>query len=326
MSEPVVAVVITAFESAATIGAAIDSVLAQRILPQRVIVVDNSPGDDGAAIARCTLSARALPFEILRIPNQGPGNARNAGWRAAAAEWIQFLDADDVLAPDKLALQLPIAARAADGVAFLHGPWQRQKLIAGQWAAVDTVLFNPGAGDLLADLLRADGFIPAAAGLLRSEWLERVGGFDEEHWVLEDIDLQLRLALAGATFEAAPHSEPLFYYRVRQGSLSRGSRIAFARALVWNAETVQKTLGRALPRNIVQSLADLYWRAAYALADNFVEFADLMTRIDQLEPPRSPVDRSAWRTMLRYIGTRGTSYVVKNYRALRRLLPATAER
>ena len=320
MSDPTVGVVIAAHNSALTIEAAIDSVLAQTRPPDDIIVVDTSPRDDTENVARKALKKSATQWQFLRVRNAGPGGARNRGWRATDTDWIQFLDADDVISPAKLAVQLAGAAEAERDVAFVHGPWQRQRLVAGEWVPDPVVHFATHTGELLVDLLRADFFIPAAAGLMRTTWLESIGGFDERHWLLEDIDLYIRLASAGAQFEALPHAHPLFSYRVRDDSLSRSSHTAFARAIARNAELVEREFGSRspMPPEVRQRVAEMYWRAAYGLADQRDEFADLIARINRLRPAHNPVDHRNIRVLLRIVGPRATSRIIGTYRWARR--------
>lgn len=321
MNASTVGVVITAYDSAATIKAAITSVLAQTRCPERIIVVDNSPDDAGARIANVTLKGASVSWEVMRIGNAGPGNARNHGWRAARTDWIQFLDADDVLSPAKLAVQLPVAATVAAEVALVHGPWQRIRLIDGEWMPDPAVHFAAGTEDLLVDLLHPTDFIPAAAGLMRTSWLEAVGGFDENLWLLEDIDLYLRLAGADARFSALPHAHPLFFYRVGAQSLSQSSRGDFPRAMVRNAERVERQHeGTTMRPEVTQRLADMYWRAAYGLAEQPDEFVDLIRRVERLAPACYPIAHPVWRAMVRTIGPRATSHAVRAYRRTRRRL------
>jgi glycosyltransferase involved in cell wall biosynthesis len=320
MSTPTIGLVVAAHNSAQTIAAAIASVLAQTRLPDHIVVVDTSPRDDGADIARATLEKSPTQWQVVRVKNTGPGGARNRGWRAANTDWIQFLDADDVISPAKLAVQMAGAVEAERDVAFVHGPWQRQRLSAGMWVPDPVVHFAAESSDLLVNLLRADYFIPAAAGLMRTWWLDSIGGFDDRHWLLEDIDLYIRLASAGAQFEALPHPHPLFFYRVRDDSLSRSSHAAFARAIARNADLVEREFGsgRAMPAEVAQRVAEMYWQAAYGLADNGEEFTDLVARIARLHPARNPVDKRNVRMLLRIVGPRATSRIIRTYRWARR--------
>jgi teichuronic acid biosynthesis glycosyltransferase TuaG len=97
-----VSVVIPCYRAAATLGRAVDSVLAQTQAPAEVIVVDDASDDATPQVIA------ALPSSLKKIllpENRGAGSARNAGWQAATQEFIAFLDADDAWHPKKLELQ-----------------------------------------------------------------------------------------------------------------------------------------------------------------------------------------------------------------------------
>lgn len=92
-----VSVVIAAYEAEEYIGDAIASALAQEPPPSEVIVVD-----DGSADATARRAAEAGADVIRLDTNAGQGPALNAGFAAAAQEWIAFLDADDEWRPGHL--------------------------------------------------------------------------------------------------------------------------------------------------------------------------------------------------------------------------------
>jgi len=112
---PLVSVVVPAFDAAAWIDATLASVVAQTY-PRNaleVIVVDDGSTDATGDVAARRLHAGGGQHQVIRreIPG-GPGAARNDGWRRATGEWVQFLDADDLIAPEKIAVQIRDAADA----------------------------------------------------------------------------------------------------------------------------------------------------------------------------------------------------------------------
>lgn len=110
-------VVIPVFNGRETIVAAITSVLSgQGTCVHRIIVVDDGSQDDTAEQVR---SLDSSMIELIRTPNQGVARARNLGVETASAEWVAFLDADDVWMPGKLEAQLRSANE--QGVGFVCG-------------------------------------------------------------------------------------------------------------------------------------------------------------------------------------------------------------
>jgi len=116
-----VTVVIPTFNSAATIKRALDSVLAQTVLPGRVIVVDNASTDATAEIVENVPVDNRCEVKLVRQPrNGGPGAARNAGWNLVRTQFVAFLDSDDSWHPKKLEQQLDVAGRHPNDCFFGH--------------------------------------------------------------------------------------------------------------------------------------------------------------------------------------------------------------
>lgn len=102
-------VVIPVFNGVETIGDALTSVLNQQgDWVHRIIVIDDGSSDNTAKLVQDIGSPL---IEIVSTPNQGVAKARNLGIEISAAEWIAFLDADDVWMPSKLEDQLQMAKK-----------------------------------------------------------------------------------------------------------------------------------------------------------------------------------------------------------------------
>lgn len=100
-----VSVVIPAFNAEATIDETLCSVRSQSHERLEIIVVDDGSTDDTVAVAE-RHADRDPRITIIRQDNAGVAAARNAGWQAARAEFIAFIDADDLWAPGKIERQL----------------------------------------------------------------------------------------------------------------------------------------------------------------------------------------------------------------------------
>ena len=107
-------VVIPAYNAAAFIGNAIESVLAQTCKPLEVIVVDDGSSDNTPAI----VESYGDPVRLIRQTNSGPGAARNHGVRLATGDFIGLLDADDTWLPDKIERQAELIE--SERVALVH--------------------------------------------------------------------------------------------------------------------------------------------------------------------------------------------------------------
>lgn len=107
MKEPAVSVIMPCFNSEDTVIEAMRSVLRQRANDWELLVIDDGSSD------ATTEQVNSLSDQRIRLielgANRGVAYARNIGISEARGSWIQFLDADDVIAADKLDSQLSVA-------------------------------------------------------------------------------------------------------------------------------------------------------------------------------------------------------------------------
>ena len=209
-----VSVVIPAFNSEKWIKSTLDSVLAQSYPRLEIIVVDDGSADRTAVLAEQALNGFPGSWRVVRQENKGVSAARNRGWHAAHGSWIQFLDSDDLLAPDKINLQMAVAQNSPQQIAVVYSRWQRVAEKEGQLLPVEEVRTPQVDGKPPASLLITKNVILPGAYLMRREWLETAQGFDEQMHVYEDDDLLVRIAAAGGGFRFVPSSEPVLLYRM----------------------------------------------------------------------------------------------------------------
>jgi glycosyltransferase involved in cell wall biosynthesis len=106
MIEGLVSTIIPVFNRGAMLREAVDSVLAQAWRPIEIIIVDDGSNDDTPAVMEQLCAQHPEIIRLHRQENAGPGTARQSGLRLARGQFIQFLDSDDLLLPDKFALQV----------------------------------------------------------------------------------------------------------------------------------------------------------------------------------------------------------------------------
>ncbi len=197
--KPTVSVVIPAYNAAAYLGEALDSVLAQTYPPLEVIVVDDGSEDNTPQV----VATYAGKFTYMRKQRGGPASARNAGIRAASGEWIAFQDADDIWMPSLLEKLVKDSAKTGADLVFCDtltmidgrvvGPTRFEHngvLKHPDALAPDGFLQNP-----FELLLELGCYVPACAVLIKRDALLQIGLFDESFYTNEDLDLWLRLSL-----------------------------------------------------------------------------------------------------------------------------------
>ncbi|MBW4575267.1 MAG: glycosyltransferase [Aphanothece sp. CMT-3BRIN-NPC111] len=117
---PTVSIITPLYNKVGYIIDTIRSVLSQSYSDWEMLIVDNGSTDGSWKKAQQIQDDR---IRLLQSPNQGPGAARNYGLIQARGEWIQFLDADDLLEPDHLENQLATAQQNPDAE-IIAGWWQ----------------------------------------------------------------------------------------------------------------------------------------------------------------------------------------------------------
>ncbi len=206
----VVSVVIPVRDLRTYLPEAIESVLAQTVPAEtvEVIVVDDGSTDGSGEVAE-----RYAPrVRVLRQPSRGLPAARNAGIDAASAPYLQFLDADDRLLPEKLEASLAVFA-ADPGVGLVYSGC---RFIDERGAPLPQEGWSREEGDVLSRLVLGNLINPHMA-LVRRDHVVRAGGFDEGLTSLEDWDLWLRLARQGVRWRCVDRA--LVEYRVRAGAM-----------------------------------------------------------------------------------------------------------
>lgn len=208
MESPGFAVVIPAYEAAATIGAALESLRAQTLAPAEVIVCDDGSSDD--------LEGALAPFEgfvrLLRGEHRGVAAARNQLLRAATAEFVVPLDADDVYAPERLQRMAELAVeRPQLDILGTDATFVSAGRPVGRFGEK-----TPFAAERQAEAILDRCFLICPA-MRRSRLLE-IGGYDESLKTAEDWDVCIRLILGGSG--AGMVEAPLLEYRLGPESLT----------------------------------------------------------------------------------------------------------
>ncbi len=215
---PLVSVVIPAYNSCACIGRALRSVLAQDYAAREIIVVDDGSEDRTAEAVRAFGSA----VRLVRREHAGAAAARNAGIAASTGEHIAFLDADDEW----------LAGRLSSGVDPMiddHGAGMTYCLSIGQRPDGTRVRLNEEYERHRAfpRILWPSPFQFTPATTCRRAVLEQAGGFDESLAAWEDQDLWIRMA-EHADVREVP--ERLVVIHLRSGSLSDTTALETKRA------------------------------------------------------------------------------------------------
>ena len=118
--KPLVSILIPAHNAEGWIACTLESAIAQTWPRKEIIVVDDGSSDGTAEVARRFASKEVA---VVSIRNQGAAAARNHALRLSQGDYIQWLDADDLLAPDKIERQLAVLRNTHSKRILLSSPW-----------------------------------------------------------------------------------------------------------------------------------------------------------------------------------------------------------
>lgn len=222
-SNSLVSVLIPLYNKAEWVESTIQSVLDQTHTNLEVLVIDDGSTDGSADVVSRLDDDRIV---LIRRENRGANVTRNELLELANGTYVQHLDADDMLLPQKLELQLAGLEAGAD------------VSLCPVWVDVAGGETKPKNSELgSAETVIRHG-IPTFAPLHRLADLKEVGGWTEGLRASQEYDLHLRLLLGG--FWQRPHQidKPLGIVRVVESSTSgQDHRVYLAKAEVLRTAT-----------------------------------------------------------------------------------------
>jgi glycosyltransferase involved in cell wall biosynthesis len=137
---PCVSILIPAYNAERWLGDTVQSALNQTWPDKEIIIVDDGSRDRTLAVAR---KFETAGVKVVTHSNQGPARTRNHAFSLCQGDYIQWLDADDLLAPDKIELQMRALAEGGD----------RRTLLSSEWAIF---LFRPETAEFIQTELWSD--------------------------------------------------------------------------------------------------------------------------------------------------------------------------
>ncbi|MET0244931.1 MAG: glycosyltransferase family A protein, partial [Flavitalea sp.] len=199
------------YNSAATIEETVESCVNQQYANVEVIIVDDSSKDDSFAVAE-KLAEEYTNVKVYRQPNSGACRARNLAFEHSSGEYIQYLDADDILSLDKISAQMELAlANERNDMFFCR--WQR--FTGSTSAAVPNNLFiyknYPVASNWLVDSWFGRGALQTACWLLSRDLVIAAGEWNETLLKNQDGEFFSRAILKADKMFYEPKG--IVYYR-----------------------------------------------------------------------------------------------------------------
>lgn len=232
-----VTVVVSCYNHQAYIEQCLESVAAQTVQAQQVIVIDDASSDESADVIRRWIARSGLDYTFIHhSQNRGVCATLNEALALAVGEYFVHVSGDDWEEPDRLETQERAFKKASSDVAFIIGDI-REVDVAGATIVDHDFglrlgdLLDEGSGAELLPRLLNENVIPAPGVIIRTDVVREVGGYDET-LAFEDYDLWLRLA---STHSLGYAPGVVANYRVITSSLTRNTA---RRAAVLTSEAI----------------------------------------------------------------------------------------
>ncbi|UBF28983.1 glycosyltransferase family 2 protein [Kovacikia minuta CCNUW1] len=273
---PLVSILIPAYNAEQWLAETLESALAQTWQNREIIVVDDGSSDHTLAIAR---TFAAPQVKVINQSNRGASAARNCALHHAQGDFIQYLDADDLLAPNKIELQVQQLqdgnlgwVAAGEWARFYHHPAEATFTPQPPWADLPPV-------DWLMCVWEGHWMMHPAAWLIPRTIAHQAGLWDERLSLNDDGEYFCRVVLAsqGIKFCWGARS----YYRSGNSSSLSGSksRSAWESALLTLELQTQHLLTKEDSPRTRRICATVFQRLIYEL---YPDFPDLQHRAEAL--------------------------------------------
>jgi glycosyltransferase involved in cell wall biosynthesis len=228
MKQPLVSVVVAAFNYGKYIAETLQSVENQTYINWECIVVDDGSTDNTREVVEA-FTSRDKRFQYHYQANKGLPATRNAAIKLAKGEFFQWLDADDLLQKDKLKLKIEVFEKEPGiemvygGLRYFYDEKPSELIFSPHFNRPWTLTKSGNTLDILP-LLVVSCIIMPSMPLLRRSVLEKAGNFDESYRYVEDWNFWLRCFVNGLNIKYLEAPETYILMRLHQSSMTK-SRI-----------------------------------------------------------------------------------------------------
>lgn len=219
MNLPLVSIIIPAYNAQDTIKETVACCLAQDYKNLEIIIVDDGSKDDTASFFE---EFENQGVRCLSIQNAGASNARNVGFQNAKGLYIQYLDADDILHPEKISKQLAAMSKERSFLSFLLWNFFKNEIQEHQECIFNGLPYaqNTTGIGLLKSFGMNNWFMPVFCWLTHRSLIEQAGPWNTDLTNNDDAEFFTRVLLHTESVTCV--DEVLGYYRKSDGdSLSK---------------------------------------------------------------------------------------------------------
>jgi glycosyltransferase involved in cell wall biosynthesis len=298
-----VSVIIPAYNAAKTIEKTLQSVMDQDYPSLEIIVIDDGSTDNTKDVVKNFSAKINYIYQI----NSGVSAARNNGYKHAKGDFIQYLDADDILAASKITTQVNLLIQHNADVAY--GDWVKFTENEHAYKELEIVSREMQLREEIE--LFTDFWVPPAALLYKRSITEKIGPWNTKLPIIQDARYALDAALNKAKFLYTPGI--MAYYRVHDtGSLSTKNKFAFMLDCFENAKQIDSLWNKEYAADVEKKNAVIrvlrFCVNEFSVLDK-EKHKEAINYILQIEPNYIPEGSKGLRAMSRLFGYRNAERI-----------------
>jgi glycosyltransferase involved in cell wall biosynthesis len=235
-----VSVIMPVYNCERFIPEAITSVLVQTYKNIELIIVDDGSTDGSYKIAK---SYESENVKVFTQNNSGACKARNFAFNISTGDYIQYLDADDILAPNKISVHVNLLEKhGSDCIVFCSYTHNydsfKKNLYLDQ--EINKNYFTPL--DLYIDIFKAKGNIAGISWLLPREIIQQTPQWNEQLIKAQDLPFFVNIALK--TSKVLFSKDTLVYYRITGFNITANQNPKAIESVLLSAKSVQESVLR----------------------------------------------------------------------------------
>jgi glycosyltransferase involved in cell wall biosynthesis len=271
-----VSIIIPCFNASRWLSEAIDSCLQQTYSNIEIIIIDDDSTDNSLEIIKMYGAKYSNKIKWRSIPHSGGNHCRNLAISLSHGEYIQFLDADDYILPEKIERQVKFLETTDADV--VYGDWRYQHHNSDGTIQLSNIEISGIQNDILESLL-ATWWVAVASLLYKRKAVEKSDGWDESLPAVQDRDFFLSVVINGAKvkYQAGCYSIYRRYGDVTVSTCSKPRWIACHCLVLEKTESKLLELKR-LSNNYRRAIAACYFDLARASL--FIDYSLYLKLVD----------------------------------------------
>ena len=275
MNSPLVSIIIPVYNKAAFVGESLESPLGQSYQNIEVVLVNDGSADGSLAILQEFKANYPDKIVLIDQVNGGVSKATNVGIAASSGDFIQFLDADDLMSPDKIQKQLEL----------LEGK-PKDVMAMCKWATFETNLnkliefdlglylgFSSGI-DFLLQAWNSSEMMAISSYLTPRDLILKAGPWDENLTINQDGEFFCRVLLQckGVFFE--PKGK-VYYRKPGESNVSQQKSYKAASSLLESYRCYEREiLKKEDSKRVREAIARNYLRFSYVIYPNYSDLLE----------------------------------------------------